>query len=129
MCSLSTGYPLILSAAVIFYGGQLLACHVCTEIYPQEGLVHVHSHTHYVRLSSFSSCSSCSPACDVLQSTNDFWTGLPFLATAQFHFIWFSKTFVVILHLCLILLSDFIAPLGFSNKSFLKAKKEPFWCI
>lgn len=36
MCLLAASDPLMLSPAVIFSGGQLLACHVCSEIYPQE---------------------------------------------------------------------------------------------
>lgn len=60
-CLLAASDPLMLSPAVIFSGGQLLACHVCNEIYPQEGLEQFHS-AYYVRVPSFSSCSSCSAA-------------------------------------------------------------------
>lgn len=53
MCLCAASDPLMLSSAVIFSCGQLLACHVRTEIYPHQGPVHVHSHAHYVRMSSF----------------------------------------------------------------------------
>lgn len=79
MCLLAASDPLMLSPAVIFSGGQLLACRVCTEIYPHEGLVHVHSHARYVRVSSFSSCSSCSKAYAMsLESTFYFWRAVRF---------------------------------------------------